>query len=932
MKDILGKLSAIEEAAPKKSKKILTETATSAPKKVDPTSLKSVFEAMVAGQPIPVVGKQGDTQQTGAGFLNITDPALQGLGKALGDLAAQKKIQMVVPTQPGQQPNNQQQNQQTIKPQSGVTGQPQAGQSQMQEEDADESKNNRMYDYYMRMRDRYTARAEASSDKSFKNKMYQKASEAEEKAGNHEGQLDEISSKTLKSYSKKADIDQVVTNRELKNRYHTGLDPDLMKKTHNRTKGMKLAGDKMMGRSKVPANEDEQLDEISNSLKSNYAHKAANQMADSRVTNKWDDNKFMKRSKSLGKVQNQLGIGRSGGHDPNDKIEYMREGAKVDRMVKHIAKSEREAGKSKDKAEDIAWATANKRGMLDNKNKKKKVKESLEKVGSYMGNKGFGKLTLHSVNRDPKHHVLVNEKGEVVKSFHDTPENIHKQLSADGLSGSLLNKKVKEADIPSTHGIDTMGAGLGAGRSRTTFEGKKMKKKLRESVSPTELAWHKGHLHGLEGSSYCGKNYDDIEERKAYHEGYKEGLDEANDMDSSEAAMPATMPGMANDALPDMAVHSFDSDMNDYSSHDDQFSVSGKTFSDRVGYDIPQDEMDLAFESWDKHLNDLINEGLSVSVSKGNENAPDSVNINATDADADQILALVKNAGLGLFGNDDNSEAPTSSAMSVQPVHGEPDEVGSVGTELDVVDGSDDMLSLMKKLGGVEASDANDYAEEEPESPDAEVFIKQKYMDDEEEATSESNCNECGMMEAECHCNDEPVEEKTEDQREFEVAEENAPDSGAEETEEEDDADAESNESAAEYDAAEEDEEEEEEEDVAESFFDFLKNFNSITESSKNEDDESEDEEDEEEEEEDETEGLNEWANQTGKGPGKGTDASFEQDIEFMTKMIAGGLNKPKSTGQTTVPVIAGQNDRTHTPESSTSDSVDDWKKLAGLI
>lgn len=48
------------------------------------------------------------------------------------------------------------------------------------------------------------------------------------------------------------------------------------------------------------------------------------------------------------------------------------EGAKVDRMVKHIEKSERKLGKSKDEAENIAWATANKRGMLDNKNKKAK--------------------------------------------------------------------------------------------------------------------------------------------------------------------------------------------------------------------------------------------------------------------------------------------------------------------------------------------------------------------------------------------------------------------------------------------------------------------------------------------------------------------------------------------------------------------------------
>ena len=80
----------------------------------------------------------------------------------------------------------------------------------------------------------------------------------------------------------------------------------------------------------------------------------------------------------------------------------IKEGAKVDRMVKHIEKSERGLGKSKEKASDIAWATANKRGMLDNKNK----------------------------------------------------------------------KKVKEADIPSTQGIDTMGAGLGRGRSKTTLEAK----------------------------------------------------------------------------------------------------------------------------------------------------------------------------------------------------------------------------------------------------------------------------------------------------------------------------------------------------------------------------------------------------------------------------------------------------------------------------
>jgi hypothetical protein len=51
------------------------------------------------------------------------------------------------------------------------------------------------------------------------------------------------------------------------------------------------------------------------------------------------------------------------------------EGARVDRMVKHIASSEKATGKSNKDAENIAWATANKRGYLNNKNKKKGVKE-----------------------------------------------------------------------------------------------------------------------------------------------------------------------------------------------------------------------------------------------------------------------------------------------------------------------------------------------------------------------------------------------------------------------------------------------------------------------------------------------------------------------------------------------------------------------------
>jgi hypothetical protein len=54
------------------------------------------------------------------------------------------------------------------------------------------------------------------------------------------------------------------------------------------------------------------------------------------------------------------------------------EGAKVDRMQKHIAKSEKDLGHSKKDAEAIGWATLNKRGYLDNANKKEHTEEGIE--------------------------------------------------------------------------------------------------------------------------------------------------------------------------------------------------------------------------------------------------------------------------------------------------------------------------------------------------------------------------------------------------------------------------------------------------------------------------------------------------------------------------------------------------------------------------
>ena len=170
----------------------------------------------------------------------------------------------------------------------------------------------------------------------------------------------------------------------------------------------------------------------------------------------------------------------------------------------------------------------------------------------------------------------------------------------------------------------------------------------------------------------------------------------------------------------------------------------------------------------------------------------------------------------------------------------------------------------MKKLTGGDTSGSDgDYEEEHGH-------------DDHDHA---EECNECGgMMEAGHSCGSKEMvdEVESEDQMTYNVAEDNPPDSGAAETT------ADENAEAAEDQAIATD---------------------------------------------DEFQNVNEWANQVGEGPGKGTDAGFEQDIAFMTKVISGGLNKQKSTGQTTIPVIAHQGQRTGVNENY----VADWKKLAGI-
>ena len=1033
MKDIMQKLAELEATAPKVTKKkMLNEDSTTPPINVSNkiASLKDMFEALsesipAGAKPLPVLDPQN--KQAGMGFVTSNNPAVQNMLKALDP----KDVQIVqAPGQPGQAPAAGQ------PAPAGATGQPQMGQMQMKEKD--EGKPGKNFAKIAKSAgERYGSKAAGERVAGAVRAKLAKQGKLEEE------QLDELSPETLRSYATKSKERWSDLSRDYEPTGTPRMGRDVTtspSKSAQRVGARDIeAGDYSMSKKTAPVAAPVNAEKRKRYQGVTQAwNKLGNPTDVADPSAKWDSSKGPSVTKS----------------DRAPVKVLAREGAKVDRMVKHIEKSEKKLGKSKGEAEDIAWATANKRGMLDNKNKKK-VKEGDIPSSSGVDTKGAGLGAGRSATtlEGKESQVEVIDNAFNRENYKDL---IGKKYPKSKAPAYARVKEVNEGKKPDFLDLDKDGDKKEPMKKAAAD---KKKKKVDESMNHRiSAARLEGKSHGLRGHAHSGKRYEDLEEMKAYHEGYKEGLDECYGQGVYETAMPATVPGMASQALDEIGDTpagkkalasyvgkrakdmSFDNDefISDLSlgdgnvwdkydkgmtgiqraakrlSNEDEmeegnaftaalaktpkggkFSVGGKTFTDRTGYDAKVNE--YAFESLDQQLNALLNEseevteGLSVSISKGQQNSPDSVTITAQDQEAEHLLAFVKNAGLGLFG-DDNADTH-SSAMSVQPSHGAPDEVGAGGIDIGVVDGHDGMMGLMQKLSGIQSVGADDYADEEGD--EEQLYGNHQAADkkdcgcdgdcecsDYDQPSNEATCNECGtyegMHEAGCSMGSgkEMVDEvESEDQMEFEVAEDNAPESGEAESTADENAEAsedmalakagskggtytvneDGDEASEEGPESKEGEGDEGAETVSESFANLFRKLSFIAEeSTEKEDDKAEkagkkvakDIEHDEghtgkdddkaekagkkvtkdieyDDKKDKKEKVDEWANNA--GPGKTvSDTTFEQDIDFMTKVIAGGLNKPKSTGQTTIPVIAGQDDRMH-------DNPMDWATLAGI-
>jgi hypothetical protein len=946
MKDLLKKMSQLEASAPKAApkKKILKESAPAAKVESKNMSLKDMFkqldEALAPGQkPLPVISKVGSNQTTGAGFLNIDDnsPAGQALQQALGNLAGQNKAEIVVPTQPNQSGQSTQPNQSPN--QGGGTIQTSASQDQ-QAQDAE---------------DQIAERDEGKPGKNF--------AKIAKKAGKEYGSKaagERVAGAIRAKLAKQGKLEEEQLDEKWGG--DTELNPSKKGMFKGKTKAeleKQLAALHKSGPHKKGSPEYTKQQELNFAIRAKGGWKKGVKEAD------------IPSAAGIDTYGAALGAGRSpttleGKKAKPDFLDLDKDGDKKESMKKAAAdKKKKEAVKearmsSGERAHHHAteYARSMKEGNLElamhhrdacdecggmiqhgPDGKKWHMHSGINKGRPYPIDEGvIGKVGLGLAGA-----AALAGVGGIAKNAYDynyTPDPVTgiTRAAGDNITGMDSRQSAYDMNQERENNFTK------ESKITQSSSDSKKKKAVKENMSNRiRAARFEGKSHGLKGHSYAGKNYDDMEECRAYHDGYKEGLDECYGMATPH--MPATTHGMADQSIRDPYTGTLDEMYDEMDEGNaftaalartpkgSKFKLGGKSFTDTSSYDSTLDENDFAFESWNRELETLINEGkkineskkslkksltegMTISISKGQQGSPDSVNINATDSEADQVISLIKQAGLGIFGGEGGHEELGGEPRGFS-IQAPSSEVNTPG-DIEIVDDNEGMLGLMKKLSGIQ-HDGDDAGE-----------------------SDEVSCENCGMPESDCECEEGKLDEvESEDQMSYEVAEDeeepqqgqspaqpqNPSDNGSANSTNATKGNNAANNAAAEYDTSQKeengaqqvDEEDEECEDChskpcecdddEEKGPDHNKNWYDTSDELKEE-------------------GLNEWANNAGQN----NDEDWEADIDFMTKVISGGLNKQKSTGQTTVPVIAGQNDRMHSHNTKDiNESASDWAKLAGI-
>lgn len=302
------------------------------------------------------------------------------------------------------------------------------------------------------------------------------------------------------------------------------------------------------------------------------------------------------------------------------------------------------------------------------------------------------------------------------------------------------------------------------------------------------------------------------------------------------------------------------------------------------------------FSNWDKQLSSLLSEGLTITTSSGQGYGPggesqESVSVNATDEDAKVISDLLKNAGIGLGSKSASDEESMDHEHSVDDSvmsHGgiEVTDASSVMDKLmgseEEVDNSDSIISLIKKMNVDDSSEHKETdvepADDHLEDPDSKKDTDEDDKEETKEAVEQTDENAFSYAAAQA---------AKAGKKEFEFGGKKHPVTMNKKT----------------ADKIDEQEVEESKEMCSEC-------GSAMTEGHECDK--------EQVEEADETQ-INEWANT----PQNKEDETFVTEMDYMLKMLSGGLNGPKkdnSVSPKQQQVIA-----------SSDEDIDQWKRLAGI-
>lgn len=274
--------------------------------------------------------------------------------------------------------------------------------------------------------------------------------------------------------------------------------------------------------------------------------------------------------------------------------------------------------------------------------------------------------------------------------------------------------------------------------------GKKVKKMKRKSIreigdpsdstlSPLSLeegrdscraAYHEGKSHAMEGGSYKCRYDEGSDEHRHYHHGFKEGLDECWGGSMMDEGMPG--PGVVGLAVRgadvmDRSLNAGGGLMDEeeldevgrgewIKQQDRAAERAGKRSFSAFGQKFSTDEVHESISKWDEQLNSLLNEGMTITTSTGQQGTPDSVSISASGEDAGELLKMLQNSGI--------------SASGTMPKLGQMSPMTHTRGDLDNGQPNAAAVSVRTMPAGSGMSVVSDYKEEEPLEPyDSDTII-----------------------------------------------------------------------------------------------------------------------------------------------------------------------------------------------------------------